>query len=149
MSQEQVFAWSPDFATGVPIIDDQHRVLIGMLNDASAKLSDLSPVEDYARIVTGLISYAGYHFQTEERLIVEHGYDKARAAEADKHLMQHKAFAAKVSEVQAGLKAGQRIAKAALVGFLVDWLTDHILDTDKQLGAYIRDRQIGGTSGKA
>lgn len=144
MSQEQAFVWSQEFATGVPIIDDQHRVLIGMLNDASAKLTDQDPVDEYARIVTGLVSYAGYHFLTEERMIAEQGYDKERAAEADRHIAQHKAFTAKVTEVQQGLKAGQRIAKADLVKFLVDWLTDHILNTDKQFGAYLRDRQMRG-----
>lgn len=138
--------WQPEFATGVPIIDDQHRVLIGMLNDANARLSDQSPLDDYARIVQGLLSYAGYHFQTEEKLIVEEGYDKAHAAEADKHLMQHKAFAAKVVAVQEGMKAGQRIAKADLVGFLTHWLTDHILHTDKELGAYVRDCRMRAQS---
>lgn len=146
---QQPIAWRPEFATGVAIIDDQHRVLINMLNDAGAKLSDHGPIGDFERIVQGLLNYAGYHFLTEEKLIVEHGYDTARAAEADRHLAQHKAFAAKVVAVRDGLKAGQRIAKADLVGFLTDWLTDHILHTDKELGAHIRDCQVKAASGKS
>ena len=137
---EQPLVWNPDFSTGVAIIDDQHRVLINMLNEASGKLTDRSPLGDYERIVQGLLNYAGYHFGTEERLIGEHGYDKEVAAEAAGHIAQHKAFAEQVVAVQAQLKAGQRIKKADLVTFLKDWLIDHMLNTDKKLGAFIRNK---------
>ena len=77
--QKQAIEWQPDFATGVAIIDDQHRVLIKMLNQASVELTDYSPLSDLERIVQGLLNYAGYHFQTEEKLMAEHGYDKDSA----------------------------------------------------------------------
>lgn len=150
MPQElPAITWRPEFATGVAIIDDQHRVLINMLNDASAKLTDRSPIEDFSRIVQGLLSYAGYHFQTEERLMAEYGYAAASAADAERHLSQHKAFAEKVVAVQAGLKAGQRIAKADLVDFLTQWLADHILNTDKRFGAFLCSVQAQGAAAKS
>lgn len=143
--QKPAIEWQPDFATGVAIIDDQHRVLIKMLNEASVELTDRSPIEDFSRIVQGLLSYAGYHFQTEGKLMSDHGY---AAADSEVHLSQHQAFAEKVVAVQAGLKAGQRIAKADLVKFLTDWLADHILNTDKKLGAFLCSRQAGSGAGK-
>lgn len=144
-NETQAITWRSDFATGVAIIDDQHRVLINMLNDASLKLTDRSPIEDFERIVQGLLNYAGYHFQTEGKLMSDHGY---AAPDAELHLSQHKAFADKVVSVQAGLKAGQRIAKADLVKFLTEWLADHILNTDKKLGAYLCSIKAPGTSPK-
>jgi hemerythrin len=144
MTQEtQAISWRPDFATGVAIIDDQHKVLINMLNDASTKLNDRSPIEDFARIVQALLSYTGYHFGTEEKLMAEHGYATASAAAAEQHLSQHKTFVEKVVAVQASLKAGQRIPKADLVNFLTAWLSDHILNTDRQLGSFVCERQSG------
>ncbi|MFA7280346.1 MAG: bacteriohemerythrin [Sterolibacterium sp.] len=144
MNQPEIkppLAWRPDFATGVAIIDDQHRELIKMLNQASTQLTDHSPLSDVARIVQGLLSYAGYHFQTEEKLMAEHGYAQHRAAPAAEHIRAHRAFAEKVVAVKAQIDAGQRIAKADLESFLSNWLTDHILHTDKELGAFIRDQQ--------
>ena len=129
--------WQPDFATGVAIIDDQHHVLIKMLNQASVELTDYSPLADLERIVQGLLSYAGYHFQTEEKLMAEHGYDKESAPNAAEHIRQHKDFAAKVVAVKAQVQAGQRIPKADLESFLANWLSDHILNTDRKLGAFI------------
>jgi hemerythrin-like metal-binding protein len=142
MTQETpAISWRPDFATGVAIIDDQHKVLINMLNDASTKLNDRSPLEDFSRIVQALLSYTGYHFGTEEKLMVEHGYADASDSAHDKHLSQHKAFVDKVVSVQASLKAGQRVPKADLVNFLTAWLADHILNTDRKLGRFICDHQ--------
>ncbi len=134
---EQPLVWRPEFSTGVVIIDDQHRMLINMLNEATSTLTDHSPLEDFATIIQGLLNYAGYHFGTEERLVSERGYDREMADEAALHIAQHRAFTEKVVAVQSQIAAGQRIAKADLVGFLRDWLVNHILNTDKKLGGFI------------
>ena len=138
-------SWQADFATGVAIIDDQHRVLIKMLNQAGSELTDRSPLQDFDRIIQGLLSYAGYHFGTEERLMIEHGYEKERAAAAAEHVRQHQDFAAKVLAAKAQIMAGKHIPKAELESFLTTWLADHILHTDKEFGAFIRDKQSGRT----
>jgi len=140
MSEVQVITWRPEFSTGVAISDDQHRVLINMLNEANTKLNDRSPIADFSKIVQGLLSYAGYHFQTEEGLMDEHGYDQLMGEEAATHRAQHKAFVEKVVAVRASLTAGQRIPKADLVTFLTEWLADHILNTDRKLGSFITSR---------
>lgn len=145
----QPIAWRQDFATGVDIIDDQHRALIRLLNEASTQLDDHSPLADVARIVQGLLSYAGYHFQTEEKLMAEHGYEKLRTSAAAAHIKAHRGFAEKVTAVRAQLDSGRRIPKADLESFLSTWLTDHILHTDKELGAFIRDQQARAAPAKA
>lgn len=146
----QAIAWQPDFATGSAIIDDQHRVLIKMLNDADTKLDDRSPLADYESIVKGLLSYAGYHFKTEEDMMVRLAYGKDHPATAERHLDQHREFAASVQEVQRKIAAGEHIPKADLVKFLTDWLSNHILHTDKEFGAFVRDAQLqAGKTGAA
>ena len=145
----QPISWRPDFATGVAIIDDQHRALIKMLNEASTQLTDRSPLADVARIVQGLLSYAGYHFQTEEKLMAEHDYERHRATPAAEHIKAHRGFAEKVIAVKARIDAGQRVPKADLEAFLSNWLTDHILHTDKELGAFIRDQQNRAAAAKS
>lgn len=145
MSDEmvQVVTWQPGFATGVAIIDDQHRVLINMLNDAAVKLTDQSTPAEIGRLVQGLISYADYHFKTEERLISEQGYASDRPLDADAHLEQHRRFVEQVVAVRDRLEQGERITRQELVSFLSAWLSNHILHTDKTLGAFILDRKIG------
>ena len=137
--------WRPEFATGIAIVDEQHRVLIHLLGEAAGKLSDRGPIEDFVHIIEGLLNYAGYHFSTEAALMTEHAYGTERALEASDHLLQHEGFTDRVSAIHSGLKAGQRIAKAALMEFLINWLANHILHTDQALCAYISERQ--GPSG--
>ncbi|MBF0627117.1 MAG: hemerythrin family protein [Magnetococcales bacterium] len=147
MSDEMVqsIAWRRDFATGVGIIDDQHRVLINMLNDAAAKLTDQSTAEEIGRIVRGLLNYADYHFKIEERLIEDHGYARERSADAGSHLREHREFVAQVMEVGQRLEQGKRVTRDELVTFLIGWLTNHILHSDKILGAFLLDKRIGGS----
>ena len=135
----QPITWRPEFATGVAIIDDQHRVLVTMLSSAEEKLTDRSPIEDFRLIVQGLLNYAGYHFGTEESLMNETGFRPAMSVEAARHQAEHKSFAGKVAAIQAGLLAGEPITKAELLDFLSHWLVDHILDTDKIFAAFVRD----------
>lgn len=139
----QPFSWRPEFATGVAVIDDQHRVLISMLGHAENTLTDHSAIGEYRHIVQGLLNYAGYHFGTEETLMTEYGYRVAEASEAARHQGEHKAFARKVAAIQAALLAGQGISKDELLDFLTRWLADHILNTDKLFGAFICDCQTG------
>lgn len=146
---EQAVAWQPVFSTGVAVVDDQHRVLIRMLNEASEKLTDSSPLAEYDKIVQGLLNYAGYHFQTEEKLMAEHGYEQERAAAAAAHIQAHRGFAEKVTAVKGQIQAGKRIPKADLEKFLADWLIDHILHTDKEMGAFIRDKQMKAAASKS
>ncbi|WP_176785766.1 bacteriohemerythrin [Propionivibrio dicarboxylicus] len=133
----QVF-WQPEFATGIQVIDDQHRVLIAMLNEANMKINDHSPSSELDLIVQGLLNYAGYHFGTEERFAADSGYFDKQPEEASAHLAQHHAFADRVTQIKQELGSGQRISKADLVAFLKSWLINHILNTDMKLGAYLR-----------
>ena len=135
----QPITWRPEFATGVAIIDDQHRVLVTMLSSAEEKLTDRSPIEDFRLIVQGLLNYAGYQFGTEESLMNETGFRPAMSVEAARHQAELKSFAGKVAAIQAGLLAGEPITKAELLDFLSHWLVDHILDTDKIFAAFVRD----------
>ncbi|MBF0273545.1 MAG: hemerythrin family protein [Magnetococcales bacterium] len=138
----QPIVWRVDFSTGVGMIDDQHRVLINMLNDAATKLTDQSSLEEVGRIVQGLVNYTDYHFKTEERAISEQGYDAIRPADAEAHIGQHRDFVEKVIAVRERIRNGHRVPKDELVAFLSSWLTSHILHSDKALGAFILDRKI-------
>ena len=132
--------WAPEFSTGIQTIDDQHRVLISMLNDVNAKFNDHSPSHQFEAIVRGLLNYANYHFSTEERYATESGYLIEETEEAARHLAQHQAFSKELASIKTRTAIGQRISKAELLYFLTDWLLNHILHTDKKLGAFLNTR---------
>jgi hemerythrin len=133
--------WDDSYATGVAEIDEQHMILVHTLNQASEKLAIDGSVEQLAQITQDLLSYALYHFETEEDLMQEYGYEVASAPDAESHLKQHRSFSAKVVSVRDGLKSGTPISPSELLDFLNNWLVNHILNTDQKLGAFIRERR--------
>jgi hemerythrin-like metal-binding protein len=137
MADHEPLVWNTNFETGVTEIDDQHRILVNTLNEANAKLAGNSSAEFLEQITRDLLSYALYHFETEEELMKEYGYDEEEGQDADAHLQQHRSFSAQVVAVRDGLKAGNLISREELLGFLNSWLVNHILNTDRRLGAFI------------
>jgi hemerythrin-like metal-binding protein len=136
-SVQQLLVWNDRFATGVQEIDEQHMILVHTLNEASVTLAENASIEQLELITRDLLGYALYHFETEELLMRQYGYDEGAAPDAALHLEQHRAFSSKVVAVRDGLKTGTPIAPADLLGFLNQWLVNHILNTDKRLGAFI------------
>jgi len=129
--------WKDEFATGVTEIDEQHMILVHTLNEASNKLAQESSLETLENITQDLLSYALYHFETEEELMQEYGYDEEDEVNAHRHFDQHRAFSEKVVSVREGLKSASPVSPEDLLDFLNNWLINHILNTDKKLGAFI------------
>lgn len=139
----QALIWNDSFATGVPEIDEQHMILIHTLNEAALKLAGDPSPDNIDQITRDLLGYALYHFETEEELMQEYGYEAAGEDATARHLEQHRSFSAKVVAVRDAIRAGNNIAPDELLAFLNDWLANHILNTDRQLGQFIVARRQG------
>ena len=143
MEKPAPFAWNDSLITGVPEIDEQHHILVHTLNEAGEKLSHGASLEDYEAITQQLLSYALYHFDTEEALMQACGYEHANASDAQRHQTQHRSFTQRVMAVRDDLKAGILPPPDPLLGFLNSWLLDHIMLTDKRLATFILARREG------
>ena len=137
MSSYQPLIWDANFETGVSEIDEQHRILVNTINEAAITLGETGNISVLEQITNDLLSYALYHFETEEELMVKYGYDEQREEEQKIHLAQHRDFSATVVSVKDNMKSGKLITKDELLNFLKEWLINHILYTDKKLGAFI------------
>lgn len=143
MAAPQILIWNNSYATGVTEIDEQHMILVHTLNEAATKLGADASLEKLEQITRDLLSYALYHFETEEELMAEYGYAEAPDDQANEHLEQHRAFSAKVVAVRDAIKAGTPIAPDELLGFLNNWLVNHILNTDMKLATHITAKRQG------
>lgn len=141
MDKPAPLAWNDSLITGVPEIDAQHQILVHTLNEAGERLSRGTSVEDYEAITHELLSYALYHFETEEALMQEYGYEHSDAHDAHRHQAEHRGFTQQVIAVREQLKAGILTPPESLMSFLNDWLLRHIMLTDKRLAAFILARR--------
>ena len=75
--------------SNVSTIDQQHQVLVGMLNGLNDAVKNKASRNDIYRIIDEIIAYTRLHFATEERLMAQSGYSDVEFHK-DKHreLMQ-------------------------------------------------------------
>ena len=135
------FKLSPPLLTGVADIDSQHSTLVNIRNEAADKLSASPSPKTADRLTRDLLAYAIYHFETEERLIHQSGYDLAEAAATARHLKEHRQFSENIVALRAGFRHDAARAAAALLAFLDAWLPGHILHSDRQLADFINARR--------
>jgi hemerythrin-like metal-binding protein len=140
--QYKSITWVENMLTGVASIDEQHQILVNMLNMAAIQLTAGSSRLQIEEIIRDLMSYALYHFDTEEELMVANAYPLEAQ---NKHFEEHRNFSATVAQLQSDIKQGKLITREELLSFLKGWLISHILDTDKQLGKFLLASELRTT----
>lgn len=129
--------WSAELETGIRAIDRQHEELIGMLNE----LDDAHRAGHSHDLLNGVLqrldSYIAFHFSTEETLLSGQPGSERHAGE---HRLQHRTFIEQVAALRQSAGHDGRQAMRELVAYLNGWLYEHILKTDRQLGALLNGR---------
>ncbi|MBF0309586.1 MAG: hemerythrin family protein [Magnetococcales bacterium] len=134
--------WRPEFSVGVAPIDDQHRRLFhmfGLLMDAVHEQQTESVLDD---LFFQLKGYVTSHFRFEERLMRKAGYPIL-----DDHEVLHDKIRENLCEFRSRFqKARDEESRNAVIDevvlFLVNWLTRHILEEDRQYASYMDNPEV-------
>lgn len=128
-----LFIWNDSYATGVDIIDTQHKKLLDILNKLDRIVAEKNvSSKEVLSMLNELVEYTKYHFSSEEQFMLGLNYDK-KAYQA--HQLVHQRFIDKVaSEVELCTVDPEKVTDD-LLDFLVQWLLDHILKMDKGMVA--------------
>ena len=137
MISHEPIIWNDTFLTGINRIDDQHKVLVNTLNEANTRLANGVTRDLLEQITRDLLSYAIYHFETEEGLMREYDYEAGSDAAETRHREEHRSFSQQVVKLREGLRDGRLVTREELLSFLNQWLVNHILHTDKQFGEFL------------
>ena len=124
--------WSDALSIGVKTIDDQHKGLVGMVNEISEGIKGGWGKEARDAVLTRLVEYTVVHFATEESLMNISHYPGEET-----HKKHH---ASLVEMVQQYIKKYQEDPSASnydFLFFLKRWLVKHILKDDKMMGEYL------------
>jgi hemerythrin-like metal-binding protein len=126
--------WSDAYATGIPRLDEQHRMIFRMAEDFRAALDEGRGMQVYGGLLQALDAYVRSHFGFEEGCMEKYGCAVAR-----KNKEAHLRFV----EVLAGFQQGytrsgfDRADARKLVDTLDQWLADHICRIDVHLRACV------------
>ena len=128
-----MYVFKNDYRTGIDMIDEEHKKLFEIADKAYEVLMDdfIPDKYDYiVEILSELKDYAETHFAHEEEYMAGIGYKKLFT-----HKVEHHDFIEKLNEYDlASIDENQKEAIMELLNFLNNWLVDHILKSDKQIG---------------
>jgi len=120
---------------GIAAIDDQHREIIERVNLISDAVDKVDRHEAALEMMDDLILFACEHFALEERLMTEHGFP-----DLEEHIAEHLGLLQQLNNLRNALHTPSP-AKAALVSaFITDWAELHILQSDKEIGAFLASK---------
>lgn len=127
------FSWETKYVFNIESIDNEHKTLISMVDDLYTAMKSGNSKTIIRETVQNLISYTRVHFRREEMLLKSIGYGGLAEHEAE-----HKAFIAKVNEFKKKVDDGKDDFSVEVASFLRDWLSTHILITDKKYVAEMK-----------
>jgi len=132
-----LFNWSNEYSVNIKQIDEQHKVLINLINDLHDKMKVGKAKESLGNILDELVNYTVYHFKHEENLFSSYGYP-----ESDNHKQVHQTLIRQVKELKNNFDSGKTILSMEVMDFLKGWLGNHILGTDKKYSSYLNSKGV-------
>ncbi|MFV0368690.1 MAG: bacteriohemerythrin [Hyphomicrobiaceae bacterium] len=130
--------WSDEFSVGIDLIDKQHKILIRAINLLAMAVEYNSSRDMMQEIFTTLRDYTDTHFAYEEEL-----FDRFDYPETELHKAQHRGLLKQVVDLEKRWQAGDAEIGAEVLQFLVNWLRNHILGSDKKYSAFLSKALAG------
>ena len=124
--------WSDRLSIGIDSVDKQHKVLINLLNKLNDAITEGNADLILAEIFDGLSAYTVKHFAYEEGLFKMYGYNGTVA-----HKHEHAALIKQIKNLRQKMDEGDLEVNVEVLDFLKEWLTYHILVSDKDFAPFL------------
>ncbi len=136
-SSDQLMTWTDELSVGIRLIDEQHKMLLGLINELHAGMRDRKSDAVLVGVVERLKEYTVKHFGQEEEYFDRYGYPETAA-----HKELHAKLVQQVLDFETALKSGKAKVTMEIMRFLKDWLVKHIMGTDKRYSAFLRGKGL-------
>ena len=116
--------WTRELETGIPEIDEQHKLIIGYINKVNdaAKSGNQEELEE---VLEGLLEFTITHFELEEELMEKAGYPFLKA-----HAMMHETLMKRLADLRMRAINKQENIASELQTFLELYLSNHVMNSD-------------------
>jgi len=131
MTTADLFQWSDDFNVDIQEIDEQHKVLVDLLNQLHHAIMERRGKTASREILDQLADYTKTHFLLEESLMRVLHYPGLEI-----HRHQHEDLVIQIHELQRKLDEENATITFELLHFLKMWLIQHINESDKRFGDF-------------
>jgi hemerythrin len=129
--------WSERLSVQVAELDDQHKKLIGLINELNDAMKVGKGRTILGKIVNDLAAYAATHCKTEERYFAQYEYP-----DTFNHRREHVALVKRISGFKDQFENGNEPLTVEVMRFMSDWLKKHIMETDKKYGSFFNEKGL-------
>ena len=119
--------WTENLSVGVTLFDNDHKELVSIANRLHDSITVGSQQGVLAPILNELLKYTIFHFGHEEGMMLQYAYP-----DYEKHKKEHDALVDKVQDYADQVSEGKTSISLSLIGFLKDWLVNHIMVSDME-----------------
>ncbi len=134
--EREFISWDDDLSVGIQEIDEQHKVLINLINRLFNEALVKHNVDVANEVLTELIQYTIIHFSVEESLFRIFNYP-----DYEGHKVQHEELKKQVIMLKSRIEEGEEIT-IELISFLRSWLKKHILKEDKKYSSFFTEKGL-------
>jgi hemerythrin len=133
-----LMTWSEKLSVGVGVLDEDHKRLVGMVNELYDSMQAGHGKEILGRILNDLVQYTKVHFAREEKFFADTGYPATAP-----HKQEHDALTKQVMDVQQKYISGASAALSIdVLRFLKNWLINHIQGSDQKYRPHLNAKGI-------
>jgi len=129
--------WDDSMSVGVKEIDDQHKILMSLINEFHDWTEQKKEQEVLDSVFEELINYTKYHFSAEERRMKQFSYIGYL-----EHKREHDELTGTVMSLKAKHDKGDAKVSSEVSALLKDWLTKHIQGTDKKYTPFFNSQGL-------
>lgn len=133
--QNLLIVWTDINQTGVPIIDQQHYGIVGIINSLFFFIRHKQGNKVLIPTITMIEQYTKIHFATEEKLLKKVGYP-----DFDEHKKLHDELIDQSLKIANQYKLNKDPSNYLM--FLKDWWTDHINKHDRLYIDHLRSHMM-------
>ena len=126
--------WRDSFSVGVSQFDDDHKILLGILNEMFIIVRDQKSLNHLSVELDKLIQYSEEHFANEETAMEKVGYPAL-----DNHKKVHGKLLEDVLQFKKRVDSGDTETATTIYHFLRDWLLTHIVEEDMLYKPFLAD----------
>lgn len=129
------FSWTSDMSVGLVRLDDDHKVLISIINRLADSLDNDLDNTTMEQAFRALVRYTEIHFGREEAVLSAVNYTELTA-----HHDAHGQFVQDIIEMQKEFEVTSSVEKKLeVLDYLKNWLTSHIMIDDMAYMPFITD----------
>ncbi|MBF0458179.1 MAG: hemerythrin family protein [Nitrospirae bacterium] len=132
-----LITWNDSLSVYIKEFDDHHKKIVKLLNALYNAVLIKKGGSVIEPVIGELIDYTRYHFAAEEKVMQRHSFPWFHG-----HKLEHDELTAQVLEFQKKFKEGKAMVDLSLLNFLKDWLTKHIMGTDKKYTVFLKEKGV-------